>query len=340
METNISTDSKQKIIGPIKLLKEASNFFTKNIRSFLSLAVAGPIASIILQIFVFLFAYLIITNIKTVGIPALATFGIVSFILYVGTIIFLIAINIALLKRIHYVSSGHTTYPSFKKAVSEALPYILPIIGLHIIQTLFVIGASILIIIPGLMALVYTLFAFFARTLDDKKGREAILFSIDIVWGRFWAVVGRLLLVIIVLLVIMFGISLLFSLIASALNWLIGQSDVTIILLNSIYSLFINTLLSTLAIIIFYKLYENLKGSIINRTRKYDMKKWIAILSVFGGIVFVSYIAMLIYILIYKVQYRSYDLRLGLVSRNYNQNSPIKIKDSTDMDYSNKIDLK
>lgn len=72
-----------------------------------------------------------------------------------------------------------------------------------------VLGGSLLLLIPGLIASVYLMFVLYVYIDEGARGMQALHRSRELVYGNFWAVVGRF----VVLLLIMFGIGLVFGLV-------------------------------------------------------------------------------------------------------------------------------
>jgi hypothetical protein len=74
----------------------------------------------------------------------------------------------------------------------KTLAILQPTVNVLLIQFLFVVLGFILLIIPGMIALVWYAFPQTAVILDDKKGMEAMKYSKSLTQGRFFRVAYRL----------------------------------------------------------------------------------------------------------------------------------------------------
>ena len=72
------------------------------------------------------------------------------------------------------------------------------IIWLSFIGSVIVLTSFIVLIIPGLAFAVYNLFSFIVLIKDDQRGMDAIIRSTDLVLGKFWPILGRLLFLVLV----------------------------------------------------------------------------------------------------------------------------------------------
>ena len=63
-------------------------------------------------------------------------------------------------------------------------------IGTNIILGIFLLGLTLLLIVPGIIFDVYWIFVIFVVILNDKSGKDALDHSKKIVKGRWWTVVG------------------------------------------------------------------------------------------------------------------------------------------------------
>ncbi|KKR04550.1 MAG: hypothetical protein UT30_C0006G0044 [Candidatus Uhrbacteria bacterium GW2011_GWF2_39_13] len=76
----------------------------------------------------------------------------------------------------------------------EALRRIQPLLIVSILQFLIVVGGMLLLIIPGILFWIRYAFAQQAVIIDKKNPKEALALSKSLVEGRFWKVLGRLVL--------------------------------------------------------------------------------------------------------------------------------------------------
>jgi hypothetical protein len=89
-----------------------------------------------------------------------------------------------------------------KKALGYGFRHILSYIGVMIVLGLIIIGGYILLIIPGIIFTVFLSMVIPVYILEEKHGLGAISRSWNLVKGHFWAVFGRLILVLLISMVI------------------------------------------------------------------------------------------------------------------------------------------
>lgn len=63
-------------------------------------------------------------------------------------------------------------------------------IGTSVILTIFVLGLTLLLVVPGIIFSVYWIFTLYAVILRDRSAKNAMDYSKSIVKGRWWTVVG------------------------------------------------------------------------------------------------------------------------------------------------------
>jgi len=122
--------------------------------------------------------------------PALMVLGVL--IVLAGWAAALWVMVIAAAGLMYAVAAPTTT--TFKAGWRWARPRFWAIAWLGLIVTLTLISGLSLLIIPGIIITVYTSFYFLSFIRSDTRGLHALAASTHIVYGRFWSVVGRLLL--------------------------------------------------------------------------------------------------------------------------------------------------
>lgn len=90
-----------------------------------------------------------------------------------------------------------------KEIFVETKPLFWPYIALALLSTVFIILWTLLLIIPGIIYSVFYSFAIFVFLFENKRGKEALRRSTELVRGYFWPVFGRTLLVGIFIAIIM-----------------------------------------------------------------------------------------------------------------------------------------
>lgn len=82
----------------------------------------------------------------------------------------------------------------FKEAVQEALPRLLPLLGLTVLYTLAIMVAAIFCLVPAIIPYTFWALASPAFILERGTVREAFRRSVKLVSGMFWRIFGILLL--------------------------------------------------------------------------------------------------------------------------------------------------
>ena len=128
---------------------------------------------------------------------AVNTYGFgIPVIIYI--LIFLIAsiINIWIsltFTRVLAVKYERGNNKDIKQELYEGVPLIIPAILISILVGLIVLGGIILFIIPGIIFSIWLAFAFYAVVIDKNKPSIALGKSKELVKGRWWKVLWKLL---------------------------------------------------------------------------------------------------------------------------------------------------
>lgn len=91
---------------------------------------------------------------------------------------------------------------AYRLASQKFFPYL----WIVILTSLITLGGFILAVIPGIIFSVWFTLAPFILVAEDKRGLEAALKSKEYIQGHWWAVLGRLIVFVVVLLVISFAV--------------------------------------------------------------------------------------------------------------------------------------
>ncbi|MFH1207629.1 MAG: hypothetical protein V1668_03410 [Patescibacteria group bacterium] len=118
----------------------------------------------------------------------------------------------------------------FKGAIRFSFSRWLPVIGTSLLMLVFLLGLTFLFVIPAIILGVYWAFTTYVVALKGQRGMAALKYSKAVVQGRWWKVIGYL---------IVFGC------ITSIIGYLIGLP------FASIHSPIVNVLISTLSDIVF-----------------------------------------------------------------------------------------
>jgi len=92
----------------------------------------------------------------------------------------------------------------FKTVSKEGWKFFFSNLLIRILVGLAVLAGLILLIVPGVVFAVWFVFALYAMLIDGKRGREALKYSRELVKGRWWSVLWRLVIPKIVFLIIWF----------------------------------------------------------------------------------------------------------------------------------------
>lgn len=115
--------------------------------------------------------------------------AVLGLLLYVIIMIAYMAASIALIRVALKRQEGAAYFESFKWTLVRVWPIFL--IALY--MQLVVSAGYLFLIIPGIALAIYTSFSLFAYVKEDHRGMQALLRSIDLVYGNFWGVLWRLL---------------------------------------------------------------------------------------------------------------------------------------------------
>jgi len=126
------------------------------------------------------------------------TTGFLTAALYLVFIVVSVWVNIGFI-RVTAAIRQKKKVGSIKEELAEAKKLIWSSIGASILYGLAVIGGMFLLIIPGLILAGLFIFFGHAVAIDEKKAVDALKFSKQLVAPRWWAVIGRFLVIFIVM---------------------------------------------------------------------------------------------------------------------------------------------
>lgn len=169
----------QKIKGPVEALVQAWGLFRANAKIMILIAVLPA---------VFVQVGGILLEIRDIYITISAI--VVSLSGFVMTI----ALQPALIDTIRRLHDASITKPliTFKEQYKIGFRYFWAIIFVMILQILLLMGATLFLFVPGIIVGVYCSMYIFTLVIDGKKGFSAFVESFGLIFGRWWAVFGRL----------------------------------------------------------------------------------------------------------------------------------------------------
>jgi len=137
------------------------------------------------------------------GVTALAGLGIIFII--AGIVLSLISY----VAVIYIFKDNLNIGRAYRVASQKFFPYL----WIVILSSLITLGGYILAVIPGIIFSVWFILAPFILVVEDKRGLEAVLKSKEYIQGHWWAVLGRIIVLTVVLLAVSFALLLPASLI-------------------------------------------------------------------------------------------------------------------------------
>lgn len=233
-----------KITGPAELLKNTWSFFAKHWKLLVAITIIPAVISLVAQL---LFS---IIN------PIVA---ILAILLIIVSVILSIVMQGAVIGSIDRYSKDPTASLTIKGQYAFGFRYFWSIIFIIILQIFIFAGSYALFVIPGIIISIYT--SMYAMTLfvDNKRGFSAFTESFSVVKGRWWAVLGRfviLALVIIVVYAVVFGLLYLLGFLSG-----ISAQSLTANIVYTVINLAIGAITGPFIAIYMYKMYESLKAT-------------------------------------------------------------------------------
>lgn len=168
-----------------------------------------------------------------------------SLALLFGLVAFVVSLWIQV--GVVYAVDDPDNHPPIQELLAKAWPLVLPYLLVAILVGLAVIGGLILLIVPGIIFAVWFSLSSFTLILDNQRGTAALKASKGLVSGRFGAVFGRFLLLILTFI----GIAIVGGIVIAILPGVLKQIG------SSALS---NFVLSPLGLIFTYLLYKELKS--------------------------------------------------------------------------------
>ena len=172
----------RQLLPALSIFKEALNIFKVNCKTFLKILgwlLIPAVLLIILNIFDTL------TNLKYVNysFPIYLLLSALSFIIGLWTQIVLIRLT----------SASLTKEPLNEKILyTESWRDTAPFLWISILMGLIIMAGTILLVIPGLIFTIWYLFSLYIFAVEGKRGYSALQRSKELVQGKFWAIVWRL----------------------------------------------------------------------------------------------------------------------------------------------------
>lgn len=178
------------------------------------------------------------------------SFGLVTILLMIVLGIFLIISSIWYMPALVYGLVSDKSFSSFVQCYKDTKNKIWGYIWISILTSAIIAGGMILFIIPGIYFSIAVSFFVFVFIIENINGLNALLRSIEYTKGKWWAIFGRIL----VLLIIMWVL----SMIIGAVSSLIFPKIFSSLIITAL-----QIFLTPFAIIYNFLIYNNLKKSYV-----------------------------------------------------------------------------
>ena len=237
-------ESKSKLTPVLRIFEDSLKDWWTHLKKFVMLYVWGIIFALVPIAVVIV---LLVLN----YLPALQesySFKIVSVIGYAVSLIFIIYFSIrAYIGMFLLVKNNYSGQE--KEIFKETKKWFWPYIGLTLLTTLFIIGWTILLIIPGIIFSVLYSFAVYVLFFEDKRGSVAIKRSVQLAKNYWWAIFGRTCFLVLVAWIFMMVLSWPLSFTAEGTLFFSIWSAVIQV---------VNILIGPIALIFTYRIYQDL----------------------------------------------------------------------------------
>ena len=228
--------------GPGATISQAWNLYKNRIGTYLGITIIPVVIPILLGLVLSGVVTLVRNFILLMALSILV--GFVSFLFQIWG-------QLALIYAIKDRDEGI----GFKESYRRAWGKLHSMIWISILTGLIVGGASMLLIIPGVIFFVWTIFALFVFAVEGERGLRALIKSREYVRGYWWPVFGRFLFILFIALVIA---------IIPALLSIVSQDLAE--LLNGLIWIFFAPLGALYLFLIFTNLKEAKKDMVFNPT--------------------------------------------------------------------------
>lgn len=222
--------------GPITLIRNAIDLFLQNPKLFIGIYIIPGILTFLVTMLVEFQEQLALT-------PSVAY--VIAAVLWILVIVASIFMGIAMIQAVMNPSL------SVMGAYRSSTPFFWRYVILSILVTLAVFAGFLLLIIPGIIFSVWFAFSYYILIAEGTGGIDAMKQSKRMVSGKWFAVFGRLA----VLVIVGIGIGLIFGLLGALFDEFIGAG------VAAVTNLILNAILTPISIAYVYVLYLELKPS-------------------------------------------------------------------------------
>lgn len=276
------------LVGYSALLAEGVALARHNwklfVKAFLAVAALG------------LCALIVIVGLVAAGISAetalqespgmIVGFSIVAIILFLFLAIAFKIVSFSIIKNLTSPDKTETFTTSLKWSAKN----IISIILLSLFVYLATQTGYLLLVIPGIAFALYAYFSDYVFATQGLRGLDAVVRSTEIVYGRWWAVLGRLLMMTLVvfLVVIVSLIGVVLGLEATGVSLYAGGGLPALTLLVALgYLMFlfvVMVFIHCVVVVLFQSLQATVKTEVFSNERKTQIRFWFKLMVIFGPI--------------------------------------------------------
>lgn len=340
-------ESSKSMPGLFDLIKKTLTFYKAHYKKLIPIGLVFVVLGLLTQIFSFPFYS------EEPFTPLRAICAIITALLVIVTTIFQLVLPLIYTKTFIQIESGHSK--SLKEIYKIGLKKFFPILWLFILNSLLVLGASVFLVIPGIVSGIFTSFSLMVLADEDKRGLSALTTSFYYVTNNFWRVLGRLLgfgIILVAVAGILAGIvgfivhiidPVIFSFTPEHIESLadrLAAPGIATVLIGIVMG-FVNTcVIYPIALYYTYDVYKHLKisKSAPHESFMQTVRAWFLGLSIFGGVVTVAVIILAILIPVAFIALKPGVSNEGLVTieeikfASTTTQSKLNVQDETSLD--------
>lgn len=232
-------------------------------------------------------AWLAATDTISTGMYVVAgVIGVMSFV--IGLALMVLAATAAT----HAVTNTEST--SFKVSWRWALSNFWSIAWVGLLGGMVILGGSLFFILPGMVVGLYTMLYIYTYIHDGARGMDALVSSTRLIYGNFWAVFGRLAVIWLLTVLVMFIVDVAATVLAGLVGYAHMYAAIAVITVGEIIGLFLQFAITIFILKVLSDIYMSLRvratafESGVKTTSRtiYTVLGWIGVILLVGGSVF------------------------------------------------------
>ena len=173
-----------------ELVKKSANLYRDNFKLFFKLALLVSLPSVISSAIILIFRTIFFGQNQEFFVMAL--YGLLFLILSIASAVIGVWFSIVKI-RIIAARYENKDIASIGSYIHSDKKLILPAIGASILSGIAILGGFLIFIIPGIIFAIWFAFVMYSVALDNQDSISSLSFSKNLVKGRWWAVLWRLL---------------------------------------------------------------------------------------------------------------------------------------------------